>query len=200
MRNFIVALVLILLQPAVAEDPAADDAARAEQVMAPQMSRIVMHKSPGCGCCAVWAKHLQSHGFEVESIEDSEVYALKEKLGIPTAARSCHTARAGQYVFEGHVPASDIIRLLTEQPDDVKGLAVPGMPLGSPGMEHPNPQYYRTIALMEDGTLRVYAEHHPNEDYAPKKKPINGSDPASETSEKVSEKVSDLFSPADTTP
>lgn len=178
MRKFMFALVLIVLQPALAGDSATDDATTAGEVTAPQMSRIAMHKSPGCGCCAIWAEHLQAHGFEVETIEGPDVYALKEKLGIPTSARSCHTARAGQYVFEGHVPASDIIRLLTNQPAGVKGLAVPGMPLGSPGMEHPNPQYYRTIALMKDGTLRVYAEHHPGEDYAPKKKAINEPDAA----------------------
>lgn len=128
---------------------------------------VQMHKSPGCGCCAVWAEHLQAHGFEVESISDPNVEALKSQLGIPTAARSCHTAMIGEYVIEGHVPAGDIIRLLKEKPADLKGLSVPGMPLGSPGMEHPRPQPFQTVALMKDGTIQVYAEHQPGEDFSP---------------------------------
>lgn len=173
MRKAFLALIPVFLQPALAEEPAAADAATAGAAIAPLMSRIVMHKSPGCGCCAVWAEHLQSHGFEVETVADPEVQALKAKLGIPAAARSCHTARVGQYFIEGHVPASDILRLLAQRPTDVKGLTVPGMPLGSPGMDHPNGQYYRTKALMNDGSLRVFAEHHPGEDYSPQEKPMD---------------------------
>jgi hypothetical protein len=96
--------------------------------------RIVVSKDPDCGCCAAWVDHLKAAGFAAEVIETSRVNAVKARLGVPPELASCHTAEIGRYVIEGHVPASAIVRLLREQPE-AKGLAVPGMPLGSPGME-----------------------------------------------------------------
>lgn len=96
------------------------------------MIRVV--RSPDCGCCGAWIAHLEESGFTVEDVLSTDVEATKDQYAIPTSLRSCHTGVIAGYVIEGHVPAADIIRLLEERPD-AAGLAVPGMPLGSPGME-----------------------------------------------------------------
>jgi len=95
---------------------------------------IKVYKSPTCGCCANWIKHLEAAGFNVE-VENSEAMAMvKAEAGVPVQLQSCHTAKIGDYVFEGHVPIETIVRFMEEKPD-VQGLAVPGMPVGAPGME-----------------------------------------------------------------
>lgn len=94
---------------------------------------LTVHKDPNCGCCGGWVEHLRAAGFEVAVRETSDLQPLKARLGVPDALASCHTAEMGRYVIEGHVPVRAIERLLGEQPD-ARGLAVPGMPLGSPGM------------------------------------------------------------------
>jgi hypothetical protein len=121
---------------------------------------VDVYKDQGCGCCTNWTEHLQDHGFTVRTIESSDLTALKTSHGVPNRLHSCHTALVGGYVVEGHVPASDIQRLLRERPA-VAGLAVPGMPIGSPGMEVPGrrPQLYDVMAFDEDGTTRVFAKH-----------------------------------------
>ena len=129
---------------------------------------VVMHKNPGCGCCDVWADHLRSFGFTVESKEDPKILEFKADRNISRPLMSCHTADIGGYFVEGHVPANDILKLLKEKPEHVTGLAVPGMPLGSPGMEHPRPQNFNTIALMTDGTAYVFASHAAGEDFSAK--------------------------------
>lgn len=91
-------------------------------------------KDPSCGCCGAWVEHIRAAGFTAEVVESPEVNRLKVRLGVPQALASCHTAEINGYVIEGHVPADAIKRLLTEKPQ-AKGLAVPGMPVGSPGME-----------------------------------------------------------------
>ncbi len=108
---------------------------------------VLMHKNPGCGCCDLWADHMRANGFTVESVEDPQIYSFKTDRDIPGPLMSCHTAIVGGYFVEGHVPANDVLRLLREKPEHVSGIAVPGMPLGSPGMEHPRPQDFNTIAL-----------------------------------------------------
>jgi hypothetical protein len=118
---------------------------------------VVVHKNAGCGCCGEWEKHLRQAGFRVESHELPDVTPVKRKLGVPAALQSCHTATVGGYVVEGHVPAADIKRLLAQRLP-VRGLAVPGMPVGSPGMEGGPPQPYSTIAFDEQGS-RVFARH-----------------------------------------
>lgn len=121
---------------------------------------VQVYKSPTCGCCANWVKHLQQHGFTTQVTETEDVAAIKAKHNIPAKAQSCHTAIVGGYVLEGHVPAADVQRLLKEKPA-VVGLAVPGMPIGSPGMEVPNmkPQKYDVIAFDKQGQLKVFASH-----------------------------------------
>jgi hypothetical protein len=128
--------------------------------------QVVMHKNPGCGCCEIWADHLRAHGFTVVSVPDPDILQFKADRAIPRPLMSCHTAVVDGYFVEGHVPATDILRLLKERPAHVSGIAVPGMPLGSPGMEHPRPQDFNTIALLSDGSAYVFEEHAAGEKYA----------------------------------
>ena len=119
---------------------------------------IEVWKSPSCGCCAEWVKHLQANGFAVK-VNDSGNTAARARLGVPMKLGSCHTAQVGGYAIEGHVPAADIKRLLAEQPNAV-GLAVPGMPIGSPGMEQGNDREPYDVLLVErGGSTRVYQSH-----------------------------------------
>jgi len=133
-----------------------------------ESTHVVMHKNPGCGCCEVWADHLRSYGFTVESTEDPKILDFKADRNIPGPLMSCHTAVIDGYFVEGHVPANDILRLLKEKPEHVTGITVPGMPLGSPGMEHPRPQDFNTIALLSDGTAFVFESHEAGEDFSAK--------------------------------
>jgi hypothetical protein len=109
------------------------------------LPKVMVTKDPSCGCCSGWVDHLKSAGFPVEVRETSEINRVKVRLGVPNDLASCHTAEVGGYVVEGHVPADAIKRLLAERPQ-AKGLAVPGMPVGSPGME---------VGGVEDDTYEV---------------------------------------------
>ncbi|MFC4171571.1 DUF411 domain-containing protein [Microvirga sp. GCM10011540] len=113
--------------------------------VAETLPKMTVTKDPSCGCCGAWVEHARKAGFPVEVIESPEVNRLKVRLGVPQALASCHTAEIGGYVIEGHVPADAIKRLLIERPQ-AKGLAVPGMPVGSPGME---------VEGVENGTYDV---------------------------------------------
>ena len=125
----------------------------------PQQAEAVVYKSPACGCCSKWVEHLEEHDFEVTTIESSDMNAVKKRLGVPKGLASCHTAVVnGTYVIEGHVPAEDIRRLF-ESGSDAQGLAVPGMPGGSPGMESAPATPYEVILFDADGHTEVYAEH-----------------------------------------
>ena len=119
---------------------------------------IEVYKNQYCGCCHEWIAHLQKNGFKVTANDVPDTAPVRESLGIPVKLGSCHTAKIGGYAIEGHVPAADIKRLLKEKPKAI-GLAVPGMPAGSPGMESPNPQPYNTLLVMKDGTTKVWAKH-----------------------------------------
>lgn len=116
------------------------------QSAAPEIS---IKKDPWCGCCTAWALHLQQAGFVVAVEEIEEMEAVKDNLGVPAKLRSCHTATIDDYVIEGHVPAEAIIALLDQRPQ-IRGLAVAGMPIGSPGMEGPagtDPEVYDVMAF-----------------------------------------------------
>lgn len=119
---------------------------------------VTVYKSPTCGCCSKWIDHLEESGFEVAAVDLADLRQVKAMAGIAQEQASCHTARVGDYVIEGHVPAGDIRRLLREQPL-ARGLTVPGMPLGSPGMEAPNPQPYQVLLIGQDGGTSVFATH-----------------------------------------
>ncbi|MCM2335934.1 MAG: DUF411 domain-containing protein [Pseudomonas sp.] len=143
---------------AAGDRPPAAEAASTSPVAA--LPLVTVHKSPTCGCCGLWVEHMQQAGFTVEVIETDEVGAVKERVGVPYGKGSCHTAEVGGYFVEGHVPADDIKRLLAEKPD-AKGLTVPGMPLGSPGMEVPDGrvQRYETELVGRDGGTTTFAVH-----------------------------------------
>jgi hypothetical protein len=119
---------------------------------------LTVYKNATCGCCGEWEKHMRASGFRVESKSLEDVTPVKQKLGVPQALYSCHTAVLGGYVIEGHVPASDVKRLLRERAP-VQGLAVPGMVVGSPGMEGGAPQPYETIAFDARGRTSVFERH-----------------------------------------
>ena len=136
---------------------AADVAANADA--APQDSPlVVVYKSPTCGCCAKWVEHMREAGFRLEVHDVADVGPIKTQHGVTADLQSCHTALADGYVFEGHVPAEVIRRFLSERPM-FAGLAVPGMPMGSPGMEGPYKDRYDVIAFRRDGTREVYSSH-----------------------------------------
>ena len=121
---------------------------------------VMVYKAPTCGCCEGWVEHLRENGWEVTVEDRNDIDQIKNLLGIPVQLRSCHTAEIGNYLVEGHVPASDIRRLLEEGPR-VAGLSAPGMPIGSPGMEVPGrePQPYDVLAFDGDGRTTVFASH-----------------------------------------
>lgn len=116
---------------------------------------VAVYKDPGCECCARWVKHLSASGFVTTVRDTPDMASIKRTMGVPDALQSCHTAVVGKYVVEGHVPADAIKKLLAEKPA-VIGLAVPGMPVGSPGMEGSPKQPYSVIAFERDGKTRVF--------------------------------------------
>jgi hypothetical protein len=121
---------------------------------------VTVYKDPSCGCCKKWVQHLTANGFAPVARDRSDMDALKDSLGIPAVLRSCHTAVAGKYLIEGHVPAADIRSLISRAPKGVLGLAVPGMPSGSPGMETPGrSDRYEVVAFSADGKSHVFATH-----------------------------------------
>jgi hypothetical protein len=121
---------------------------------------VQVFKDATCGCCSVWVEHLRRHGFTPTSENVTNLTALKDKHGVPQQTRSCHTALVGGYVVEGHVPAAEIQRLLKEKPK-VAGLAVPGMPIGSPGMEGANARPYDVLTFDKTGKTAVYSTQRP---------------------------------------
>jgi hypothetical protein len=119
--------------------------------------KISVMKDPDCDCCSAWAEHLRSSGFEVETTETTDLKRVKTRLEVPAELASCHTAQVDTYVVEGHVPASAIRRLLDERPR-ATGLAVPGMPIGSPGMEVPGtPDNTYEVILFAPTFRRTFA-------------------------------------------
>ncbi|MDT8340705.1 MAG: DUF411 domain-containing protein [Longimicrobiales bacterium] len=149
---------------AAALDPAAAGSgalATAPLVGPPPAEGVIqVFKSPTCGCCGAWIDHLEEAGFRVEVVDTPNMLAVKGELGLPGELASCHTARIAGYLVEGHVPARDIQRMLLDRPD-IRGLAVPGMPVGSPGMEVPGQAAdpYDVVAFDARGQTSVYARH-----------------------------------------
>lgn len=123
---------------------------------------MLVAKNPSCGCCGAWMERMQDAGFDLgaDDMEVDALYQLKQAVGVPEEMVSCHTAVVEGYVIEGHVPAADIRRLLAERPQSVVGLAVPGMPTGSPGMEYQNIQdAYNVYLIHKDGSTSIYASY-----------------------------------------
>jgi hypothetical protein len=123
---------------------------QAGTALADKREVITVHKDPTCGCCSGWVEHLQKAGFETNVLATRDLDAVKQRFGVPDDLAACHTAEIAGYVIEGHVPAAALKRFLAEKPS-AAGLAVPGMPIGSPGMEGGKPEKYDVILFGPDG-------------------------------------------------
>lgn len=162
------ALALLVLAPLAAGCAGDGDAAPGESAakvaaastgqagQSGQAVTVTVYKSPTCGCCTKWEEHLRQNGFRVVSVPRDDMPAIKQEHGVPRGLQSCHTALVDGYAVEGHVPADVIRKLLTERPK-VKGVAVPGMPMGSPGMEGPTKDQYEVYTFDVSGPKDVYA-------------------------------------------
>lgn len=137
----VLALLVMSLSPAIATE-------------------IKMFRQSGCGCCGQWAEHMRAAGYTVTIVDGEVMSVIKKEAGVPAALESCHTAMVDGYVIEGHVPAADVDRLLKERPK-AKGLAVAGMPMGSPGMEQPDgaTEPYNTVLFGGEGGDTVFQGH-----------------------------------------
>jgi hypothetical protein len=122
---------------------------------APPVHRITVYKDAGCGCCKAWVTHMTRAGFLATARDVADINAVKAELGVPQALWSCHTGVIGSTIVEGHVPATTVLRFLAEKAPG-QGIAVPGMPMGSPGMEGPSPERYEVLAFG-GGKTRVYS-------------------------------------------
>jgi hypothetical protein len=121
------------------------------------LPEVIVHRDPSCGCCGAWVEHLERAGFPVRLAEPGDLDAVKQRLGVPADLISCHTAEVAGYVVEGHVPAGAIQRLLAQKPQ-ATGLAVPGMPTGSPGMDGEPPETYEVVLFGPRGR-RTFARY-----------------------------------------
>lgn len=146
-----------------AEGETADYAAPEPVADAAYAETLVVYKTSACECCGRWVDHMETSGFEVEvhELSQEELTALKADKGITPDLASCHTAEIAGYLVEGHVPAEDLQRLLSEKPEGVKGIAVPGMPIGSPGMEMEGrpAEEYETVVFNAAGEQKDFAQH-----------------------------------------
>ncbi len=140
--------------------PAGAATAMAEAGGSEALAELLVYKTPTCGCCTGWVEHLEANDFEVDTRDLRSLTAIKMEVGVPPAMASCHTALLQGYVIEGHVPAEAIERLLEERPQ-IAGLAVPGMPIGSPGMEGPNPEPYTVYAFDREGRTTEFMQIDP---------------------------------------
>jgi len=123
-------------------------------------AEITVYKSPTCGCCKDWVTYLEDEGFEVTAIDHDDVDSIKVKFGLTDPKlKSCHTAIVEGYLVEGHVPASDIEKLLRTRPTHIKGLSAPGMPMMSPGMASRTPKDYAVLSFTESGETAVYSQY-----------------------------------------
>src|SRR6476469_9826097 len=130
----------------------------AAPTVAPKKPTITVYKDPSCGCCKNWIEHLIKHGYRVDAKDTPAMAEVKRTLGVPDAMTSCHTAVVNGYLIEGHVPAADIDKLLATRPR-IAGLAVPGMPMGSPGMEGGRAQHYQVLSFDKNGKTKVFASY-----------------------------------------
>ena len=142
-------MLTLVLTTAAVRTPTASDAKK---------PTITVYKDPSCGCCKNWIEHLIKHGYRVDAKDTPNMAEIKRTLGVPDAVTSCHTAMVNGYLIEGHVPSGDIDRLLAKKPH-VAGLAVPGMPTGSPGMEGARARHYQVLSFDKTGKTQVFASY-----------------------------------------
>lgn len=148
---------------AVSKVDGTEKSSQAAQALVKAQSRVIeVWKTPSCGCCQAWIDHLKAEGFEVKANEVRDTASFRAALGVSQDYGSCHSARVGGYALEGHVPAAEIRKLLQEKPVAI-GLAVPNMPMGSPGMEHPDHperrEAYDVLLIEKSGDARSYAHY-----------------------------------------
>lgn len=129
------------------------------QASAPETLEATVYRDPSCGCCGAWVEHLRSNGFQVSVVQEHNMDAVKQEHNVPAGLASCHTALINGAVIEGHVPAADIKRFLSQESDAI-GLAVPGMPVGSPGMEAGETQEPFTVfSFDQQGNAEAFSQH-----------------------------------------
>jgi hypothetical protein len=157
------ALLLLGCSPAGREQdaPAETVADTTAETSTPDPSRgmaMIVYRDPSCGCCESWAEIARQAGYTVDLRDDQDMPGVKRRLGVPEQLASCHTVEVAGLVVEGHVPLDQVARLLRERPRGIRGIAVPGMPAGSPGMEMPDgrTEPFQVIAFTEDGSTSVY--------------------------------------------
>jgi hypothetical protein len=152
------AALLLLPVLAACSQGRADETPRPSEAqrLANAADTIVVYKTPTCGCCSDWVDHAREHGFTVVAHDLDDLTTVKRQLGVPAGRISCHTSVVRGYTVEGHVPADLIQKMLAERPR-IRGLTVPGMPVGSPGMEGPFKQDYDVLAFDDHGNIEVYA-------------------------------------------
>ena len=160
MKPWIPLLPAIVLLAACGTGEAGQVEDQAAYTVSQEMPTVLVYKTPTCGCCNGWVEHLREAGFTVDARDVRDLMSVKLDAGVPTGMTSCHTAIVDGYVVEGHVPAEHVARLVQERPD-IAGIAVPGMPIGSPGMEGPNPEPYQVLAFGRDGSASVFADVDP---------------------------------------
>ena len=154
LRSFVAHLPMVLAAAALVGTDAGPAAAQKSPSVKPMLS---VFKTATCGCCAKWVDHMRANGFDAQVKDVENIDEVRQQLGVPPRLGSCHTARVGRYVVEGHIPSDAVHRLLKERPA-VSGLAVPGMPIGSPGMEVPGGyrQPYAILTFDRAGQTTVY--------------------------------------------
>jgi len=154
----LVSIGIVLTGCSAAQPPQAQSVeAVADQVA--MNSALTVFRSPTCGCCHQWIEHMEAAGFTVKDNVTENMTAIKKQYGVPANLASCHTTIVDDYVVEGHIPAEDVQRLLAEKPD-IAGIAVPGMPIGSPGMESGDyVEPYTVFSFTESGETAAFAEH-----------------------------------------
>ena len=160
-RFFALSFVGVLTLGCGDADAASDEAALASAAIQDQdLPTVLVYKTATCGCCNGWVEHMIAAGFEVDARNVTDIMSVKRDAGVPVAMSSCHTAIIDGYVVEGHVPADQLKRLLAERPE-IAGVGVPGMPMGSPGMEGANASPYEVLSFTNSGEVAVFAEIDP---------------------------------------
>jgi hypothetical protein len=163
MKRFVVLFAALILAACSKQDVpdrssvSAPPRGGAEATPSATLASIKVYKDPNCGCCKEWVKHLEQNGFKVEVVDMPDLSAVKAKYGVTDTLKACHTGVVNGYVVEGHVPADLILKMLKEKPA-IAGLAVPGMPMGSPGMEGASAQHYDVLTFDRAGHTSVYAQ------------------------------------------
>lgn len=154
-RVRIIAASIVALATAACAEARTEAAPRELAQATMSTDTVVVWKSPTCGCCNDWVDHMRANGFPVVTHDTDELEPIKRRLGVPPGRISCHTATVRGYTIEGHVPA-DLVRRLIDEESEFLGLVLPGMPMGSPGMEGPYSQRYDVLAFDRDGNVQVY--------------------------------------------